>query len=221
MFLYVCFASGFGFLADLQVGGNINYFFEALYALTPFAVLGILRLFSWSRRRTAVAVFAASVIMVRFTIPDTMDVYRHREELSAATIAKDNRMLTDFQAALSGQHIFSVDPRIALFDPNPPLTEPYLVSYMRAMGRYDAAPLIARIAAGEFDVFVSPEEPQEWRGIHHFGSRNPEQQVISAAYKPYCVLSGDIVRLPASRPGDAELKEKLRAIGCAPVAGGE
>ena len=53
----------FAAFADLHAGGNINYFFEALFAMTPLGVWGAMRLCAWSRRNAGLALFLTGSIL--------------------------------------------------------------------------------------------------------------------------------------------------------------
>src|SRR5262245_56098664 len=61
-------------LADLQAGGNINYFFEGLFALIPLAVLGVLRITALARQRLTVGLFVAALFVIHFLVPRTQEL---------------------------------------------------------------------------------------------------------------------------------------------------
>jgi hypothetical protein len=210
---YVCAAAGFGFLADIQAGGNVNYFFECFLAMTPFAVLGAVRLFALSNRRAWVACFVAGVFVLDFLPTNLRALSESRARHSLSRVKESNRQFTRLEDALRGRRILSVDPRVALIDPRPALTEPYLLTYLRRLGRFDAGPLICRIRNAEFEVFVSPVSPQSWRGLPHFEGADLAN-AVSDSYTPYCTMLYDVFYLRRSTGDSAELKRDLRTRGC-------
>jgi hypothetical protein len=214
LLLYVLSSAGLAFVAAIQAGANINYYFEALLALTPFSVLGTFYLFSWSKQRFALAVFLGFLFLFRFPVSDFKTFSeRPKSDYSADVVIKDNRQFMNLERALQGERIFSIDPRAALIDPHPALLEPYLVTYLRRIGHFNADPLIRRISASEFDVFIAlpPGEPA-YRGIRKFDGADLASAVYDV-YEPYCQLSNDIIELPRNRT-NMELKRKLQAAGC-------
>jgi hypothetical protein len=210
---YVCAAAGFGFLADIQAGGNINYFLELFLAMTPFAVRGAVRLFALSNRRAWVACFVAGVFVLYFLPINRRALSESRARHSLSSVKENNRQFKRLEDALHGRRILSVDPRVALIDPRPALTEPYLLTYLRHLGRFDAGPLIGRIRNAEFEVFVSPVSSQSWRGLPHFEGADLEK-AVSDSYTPYCTMLGDRFYLPRSTGDSAELKVDLQTRGC-------
>jgi hypothetical protein len=220
LLIYALATVGLGFLADINAGGFINYFYEFLFALTPFAVLGALRLFAWSSPRPWAAFFVAGVFLIFVLGPTVRPMAELWPGLQPGAVRENNRSFTSLENALRGLRILSVDPRVAMIDPHPPLMEAYLLSYSRRLGRFDAAPLIARISAVEFDVFVSAVPVKVWRGVRSFDGADLEK-AVSDAYEPYCSISGDLVELPRSRHDNTALRLKLREAGCVELKSGE
>jgi hypothetical protein len=214
--LYASASFAVAFLADLQAGGNINYYFEGLFALSPFAVLGCLQLYTWSGRRPPLAAFLAGVLLVHVATPAIVDLYKRADQFSSATIARNNHQFELLEIALRNRSILSLDPRVALIDPRPVLTEAYLLTYLRTSRRFDLAPLNEAISDRSFDVFVSPIVPITWRGVRSFDAPEIERSV-DRRYTPYCTILGDVIQLPRAGPADAELLDKLLTAGCVPV----
>jgi hypothetical protein len=217
LLMYAAAAAALGFLTDLHVGGNINYFFEFLYALTPFAVLGAFRLFCWSNRRPWTAFSVVSVLVIYFLLFNVKFMSALWAEDNPGTVRDNNRQFSNLEGALRAHHIFSIDPRVALIDPHPALMEPFLFTYSQRMGRFDAAPLVKRIIAVEFDAVVSSLRVKVYRGVRYDGAEL--ENAISTAYQPYCTALGDVIQLPRSRPANAEFQDELRAAGCAVLSG--
>lgn len=211
--MYALAASGLAFMASLQAGANINYYFEPLLGLTPFAVLGVLQIFSWAEQKDARAVFLAGLFVLHLGISSYESFrLRRRSDYSVPAMKESNTKFIKLENALRGYKICSIDPRVALIDPHPPLMEPYLLSYLRRLGHFDPKPLMQRLDTEEFDVFVAPPR-SEYRGVSRFGDIDLENDV-SLHYRPYCQLMGDEIGLPKSRQVDSDLENKLRAAGC-------
>jgi hypothetical protein len=59
----------------------------------------------------------------------------------------------------------STVPRLALIDPVPTLTEPFLMSYLVRLGKIDPEPIVRQVRNGDFDVVITLAEREEnWRG---------------------------------------------------------
>ncbi len=207
-------------LFDLQVGGNVNYFYEGLFGTVPLAVLGIIRLMALSRRHAVAGVAAAALLVGYFCIPRTLQAYelaQRRFDSTANTVASGNRILTTLEQTLHGRRIFSTIPRIALFDPAPALTEPYLLTYQERLGKFDPRPILDRVRAGEFDVVITLPWPGQWRGLLHISPSL--RAAIVESYRPYCRFGGSLIHLPRAQQERGVLANDLVAIGCASVAG--
>jgi hypothetical protein len=208
---------------DVQAGGNVNYFYEALFGAVPLAVLGIVRVRSLSRRQAIVGA-AATVLLVGFYgIPRGLEAYelaRRRFAAEPNFIAARNHTLSTLEQTLRGRRIFSTVPRFALFDPAPALTEPYLFTYQERLGKFDPRPILDRVRGSEFDVVITLSRPGHWRGVLHISPSL--RQAIAESYRPHCVLDGSLMHLPRRpRPESATLASDLNAIGCAPASGND
>ena len=202
-----------GAAADIQAGGNINYFFEGLFALVPLAVLGTLRLLAWSRRSLGLAAFLSALIAIYLFLPQAQNDLSH-ERITPRAVAAANDSFRRIAGALHDAHIFSTVPRLALLDAHPALVEPFLLSYLQKLGKANMRPILDRVRSGEFDVAVTADYDDAWRGVAHLEARL--RQEIKRAYRPYCVVSNEIYYLPRSRPEDTALARRLDAIGCTP-----
>jgi hypothetical protein len=202
-------------LTDLQAGGNINYFFEGLFALIPLAALGVLRMMALARQRMTVGLFVAALFAVHFLVPRAQQL-RYRIENPDTRVESRNEASRAVERALSGRRILSTVPGLALIDPRPPLTEPYLLSYLQRLGKFDPQPILERIRQSEFDVVITSVRPVSWRGIDHIA---PDLgNAIVASYRPQCILHGSLVHLPRNpSPVSSALAQDLANIGCAPI----
>lgn len=113
-------------------------------------------------------------------------------------------------------------PRLALLDPNPAVMEPFLLSYLQRLGKFDAQPILDRVRSGEFDVLITSARPDSYRGVPVIAPDLGD--AIVASYAPHCVLLGSEIYLlgseiylPRYRPEDKTLVRKLEQIGCVPV----
>jgi len=216
LLLFVTVSFGVAALTDIQAGGDINYFYEGLFALIPLSVLGAFRLIAWSRQRVPLAFFLTGLILIHFWMPDARYFYRQSAKISPREIKAQNDQLQKTEDALRGQRIFSTVPRVALFDPHPALMEPYLFNYMQRLGKVTPKPILDRIQSDEFDVVVTGYFSSSYRGVTMVG---PVGRAIVEAYRPYCVLHTYgmlFLFLPRNRAADSLLIQRLKDIGCAP-----
>lgn len=217
LLLFIAISFAIAVVADLQVGGNINYFFEASFALVPVAVLGVFRLTRWARRHIGVAAFLSAVVLLYLLPPKALDLYQAvRSESGRDEVASRNDQFRKAQNVLGGRHIFSTVPRLALLDPVPVLTEPYLLSYMQRLGKFDPQPILQRIRKSEFDVVITAARSASWRSIPHI---SPDlHRAIEESYRPQCTMLGSLLHLPRHRSEDSNLVQELNRIGCVPFA---
>jgi hypothetical protein len=118
---------------------------------------------------------------------------------------------------LGGYHIFSTVPRLALLDPAPVLTEPYLMSYLERVGKFDPQPILERIRNKEFDLVITASRRVSWRGVPHIA---PDlRRAIEESYVPQCTILGALVQVPRALPGDDDLLQELNRNNCVPLRG--
>jgi hypothetical protein len=219
LILFVSISSTVGAITDLQAGGNINYFFDTLFAMVPLAVAGLLRIASLAHRRVAVGLLAATLIGLHDAVPRALALYENRDRLKsrAGEIQSRNFKFRNLETTLRGHRILSTVPRLALIDPAPALTEPFLLSYLIRLGKIDPEPILRQVRNGDFDVVITLESSEEdWRGIPHIAPILGE--AISTAYRPHCRLIGSIVHLPKQlHSGTEVLAGALERIRCEPI----
>jgi len=216
LLLFVSTSLVFSALADFQAGGNINYFFEALFAVTPLAAWGAMRLCAWSRRNAELALFLSGLIMAYLISGQGKDIEGSYSLISPRAVLSENDHFRKVEARLRGLHIFSAVPRMALLDPAPALMEPYLLSYLQRVGRFDPAPILERVRAGEFDIVITPgaDVPDFWRGVPMVA---PDlKRSIASAYEPYCAVLGAVLNVPRNRLVDSISRADWRQVGCFP-----
>jgi hypothetical protein len=212
--VFVLVSSVIASVADIQAGGNVNYFFETLFALTPAAVLGVYRLTHWPQRDIRVAVFVPALVMIYLLQPNIVALYRTffsgRNDVEIS-----NGVFRTVQHALQGRHIFSTVPRLALLDRHPALIEPFLLSYLQRLGKVDSYPVIERIRGYEFDVVITTAAKESWRGIPVIP--DDLHRAIEGSYKPECTMHGRwLVHLPRNRSENRAFEQELNQVGCLP-----
>jgi hypothetical protein len=219
LILFVVMSSTIAAVTDLQAGGNINYFFEAFFALVPLAVGGVLRLISPANRQAAVTLLIGALLLVIHAKPRALDLYDQRALFvnHSEVIRSRNRTFRLAETTLRGQRILSTVPRLALVDPEPVLTEPYLFAYLIRLGKIDPTPLLNQIRNGDFDVVItSANAAENWRGVPHVAPILAE--AIEAAYRPQCQMLGSILHLPKQpHVRSDELAAALVRARCQPI----
>jgi hypothetical protein len=193
---------------DIHPGGNINYFFECLFAVVPLAAIGVAKLLRISRRNVSMALFVVALFMAQLTrekwpeLRAVIDDARHGFPI----VTSENASFRQLQHALQGQHIFSTIERLALLDPAPALVNAF------SFWTIPHPQLIYnRVRAEEFDVVLTRPVAERYRGVFHI---TPDlHKAISSAYVPYCIVGQILVHLPRNAPAN-DFKQKLNQIGC-------
>jgi hypothetical protein len=194
-------------ITDLQAGGNVNYFFEALFGLVPLAALAILKL---RRSNYAVAgLFLSGLLVINLSMPVGLEAFRTARTLPAA-LAEGHRKARFFRAAFQDRKVLSFVPSVTFFAPEVVLSEPFLASYMERLGKLDLHPLAGRIRAQVFDLIVTSREPASYRGIDFVSPTL--RPAIREAYEPFCQMGGVVisVRRNSVEPSTKRLVE----LGC-------
>jgi hypothetical protein len=135
---------------------------------------------------------------------------------SPPALAANNARFRQTTAGLQGLRIFSTVPRMALLDPYPALMEPFLLTYMSRLGKANMGPILKRMHRAEFDIAITANDDVTWRGVQLLAPQL--RRALMAVYKPYCVLSNNIVYLPLARPTDGTMIQRLSEIGCVPYS---
>ena len=199
---------------DVHAGGNLNYFYEFLFSVTPLAVFSVFHLKTDPRKWKAGSVCLAG-LMGFLVLPIFRDLRSLCERLSPSYIRTANQRAVLIREAFQGRHIFSTVPYVALFDPQPAIIEPYLFSYLQRVGKIDPTPLMNSLEREEFEAVVTQSHAWSYRGIDHISPRL--RQAIITAYTPRCELDGLLVHLPRDTTHSVDLRTKLQEIGCQPV----
>jgi len=204
-------------ITGAHAGANINYFFEGLFALTPIAALGVLRLAGGG---VTSGLFVAGLLLSYAVLPNIDAARNLITELSPASRLAERQPIEMMQLALPGHRVLSTVPRIAILTDEPVLTEPFYMAYQQKLGKSDTAPIVARVRQQDFEAVVTPRRPTQWRGVPMVP---PDLwSAIAEAYAPFCAPGPNLlVYLPRGAARDVAVGDKLRALGCTPDEGGE
>src|SRR5262249_40798543 len=199
-------------LTDMHAGGNINYYFELFFAVVPIAVLGVFRLMELARRTLVLGLALTSVLVIHSLAPALLTLHTNVGLLRNRWIDSSNAELEQLEHALTGHRFFSTVPRLALLDPQPPLIEPYLLTYMHRLDKVDLGPFVEPIRRNEYDVVITNAFVGSFRGINHLDPTLRE--AIASSYRRHCKFGSWLFHLPEDVQASSVLEQKLRTIGC-------
>jgi hypothetical protein len=210
--LYFFIAFTVSAITDLQAGGNINYFFECLFAITPFATHGVF----WLRERAA----SITGVLVGFLVLGLGAGPAAKATAEALMEAKDVAALSgdlrNLRSAMDGLNVFSIVGDASHLAPAVVLSEPFLLSYLERAGKMDSAPWAARIRNQEFDLVVTPGIASKYRGVPFITPKI--RAAIAESYQPFCAFHGALLFSRAHEDENSLLQARFTAIGCRPVA---
>ena len=203
-------------LADMQAGGAENYYFELLFAIVPIAVLGVFQLMDLARRNAMLGLALTSVLIIHFVGPRALEAYDEVSAIRNGWVTSGNTQFRQLANVLQGHRVFSGSGRLALLDPEPPLMEPYLLSYLHRLDKVDLGPILEPLARTEYELAITGDNGGSWRGVK---SLDPGlRDTIAHSYRPYCTLPGLLFHLPRDvDPASNTLAQDLGRIGCLPV----
>jgi hypothetical protein len=205
-------------VADLQVGGSHNYFFESLFAITPFAVWLAVRICKTSNVFGAVTSIIALVLAVALVLGARLLPDAYSSFMEVSQVERKNCELQKIARPLQGHRVLSFVPSITAMLEEKVITEPYLLSYLHSTHRYDLGPLVARIHAQEFGAVVVNSEAQWWRHVPHIP--DPLYRAIPESYQPTCILRQWMIWVPLRPKVGDTLYHELQVIGCKPCGTG-
>jgi hypothetical protein len=217
--LYFLVSFAVSALLSIHAGSNINYFFESLFAITPFAAAGMF----WLRDRISgvSSVFVALLILsfgINPAVRPTVQTMR-----LAGDVADQNRYLGKLRVEFAGKNVFSTVGWASHLTQNVAISEPFLLSYLERSLKWDSAPWAARIRQQRFDLIVADLPAAAYRGIPHMPPKI--RAAIEEAYEPFCACPGPDPGSPRillfHRRGenlDPAGLARFAAIGCQAVA---
>jgi hypothetical protein len=206
LLIFVSLSLGIASATSIQAGANINYFFEALLALTPVAALGILRL---SHRHLIIGALFVSLVLLSSAEENAMLVIRSAGTPTAE--AKISERAMALQPIMQQQHVLALASEVAIFAPDIIIPEPWTASHLERIGKLDLDPIAQEIRNESFNLIVVPKVQRMYRGIDHV---SPTLRLaISDKYQPFCVFDDWLLFL---RPGDSSssIARQLANSGC-------
>ncbi|SLM48114.1 membrane protein of unknown function [Nitrospira japonica] len=201
----------------VHAGADINYYWETFFAAVPFAVLGVLRLLELVERHAALGPALAVFLFIHSLVPVAMSAEERIPTLKHGWVDAGNDEMRKLSHALAGSRVFSSFPRLALLTPNPPLMEPFLLSYLHRLGKVDLRIFTDPLLRREYDVVITYASAGSWRNVKQL---DPElRSAIESSYKPYCTFHRGLFHFPDGEdPSTSILKERLTEIGCSPAS---
>lgn len=217
LLLFATMSFAVALVAGSHAGANRNYFFEGLFAVTPLAVLGAMRIVDGRRRwGTTGGLLAAGLLTAYRTLPDFVHARSvFINEVNAATWLAERRPIEMLRLALPGHRVLSTVPRVSILTDEPVIVEPFFMAYSQLLGKFDTAPLRERIRKHEFEAVVTSVGQGHYRGVP---SAPPDvMSEISNSYLPFCTAGQKfVVHLPRGQPETSALGARLRELGCTP-----
>jgi hypothetical protein len=199
-------------LLSIQAGANINYFFESLFAITPFAAAGLFFL----REQISIlsSVFVALLIWGLAINPTVLSAVK------TVRLAKDaaaqNRYYGNLRAEFSGQNVLSTAEWVSDLTQNVAISEPFLLSYLERTGKWDSAAWVTRIRQQSFDLVVTDLPADSYRGIPRMPPKI--RAAIEQAYEPFCACPGLLLFHRRGDNLDSRGLARFTAIGCHAIA---
>src|SRR5579863_8526992 len=206
--LYLALTFAESTLLAVQAGGNINYFFESLFAITPFAAAGVL----WVRDNLSVRVSVLVGLLIWGLgidplIPATVEASHVAKELKA-----QNRYIQNLRAELAGKNVFSSSGWVSHLTERVAIPEPYLLGYLERGAKWDSGIWAAGIRRQDYDLVVTDLPQITFRTIPHIP---PKIHIaIEDAYEPFCACPGILLFRRRQEIPDSAAMARLTAIGC-------
>ena len=210
--LYCLVSSTVSVLLSVQAGSNINYFFESLFAITPFATAGMFRL--RDRLSGLDSLFVALLIggfAINPAVLSTAETIRQAKGAPA-----QNRQLEQLRAEFAGKNVFSTVGWASHLTENVAISEPFLLSYLERSAKWDSAPWAATVRQQKFDLVVVDLPAASWRGVAHIPPK--VRAAIEEAYEPFCACPGILLFHRRGENLDSAGLARFTAIGCHAVA---
>jgi hypothetical protein len=208
--LALYFLTSFAVLAllSIQAGGNINYFFEPLLAITPFAAAGMF----WLRERISglSSVFVAVLVWGLGINPAILSTAKTIG--LARDAAAQNRYLENLRVEFAGKNVFSTVGWASHLTQNVAISEPFLLTYLERTGKWDSAPWVAKIHQQRFDLVVADLPAASYRGIPHMPPKI--RAAIEEAYEPFCACPGILLFRRKGENLDSARLARFAAMDC-------
>lgn len=192
----------------VQAGGNINYFFESLLAIVPFAAAALL----WVRDHLdgRVSVLVGLLIWglgIDPLIPSTLEAIHKAKDVPA-----QNRYFAGLRAELAGKNVFSTTGWVSHLTEREAISEPYLLSYLERGAKWDSSPWADKVREQKYDLVVTDLPPITFRTIPHIPPKI--HAAIEEAYEPFSACPGILLFDRRGKSPDSEMVEGLTSMGC-------
>jgi len=203
-----------------QVGGNVNYFWEPLFASAVLAGPAIVATARLDARTPSTVAATLCVLLLWAFLPVIRDngasihgtIARAREYP-----ARRSRWLA-FVAIIARHHVLSTRSDVTVSGIDPEVPDPFESTVLDRRGAWSFGPVIAELASGRIDaVVIGAGESDAGTGVYR-GIRSWSAGMWTALaghYMPICTLDGDEVWVPRDRP--SPLGGELISIGCVPI----
>jgi len=213
LFLFAAVSLAVALVTVVQAGGNSNYFFEGLFALTPLAVLGALRLAGGRWCRGPVGLLGAALLVWFFVVP-RLESARWLLATSPGHRLAERRPIEMLRLALPGHRVLSTVPRVSILTDEPVITDPFAMAYMQRLGKFDTGPLLRRVRRQDFEAVVTLAASGDYRGVP---TVPPDLlAAIAEAYQPFCAPGPSfVVHLPRGAAASSAVGARLMELGCA------
>jgi Dolichyl-phosphate-mannose-protein mannosyltransferase len=217
-----------------QVGSNINYFWEPLFASSVLAGAGLSEL---QRKVNRTPILSTAILLILLLWSFVPMMHKQLSFLSLTYSNMTHRQVRkarweSFASLVSGRRLLSTSPDITVLSSIPEIPDPFLNSTLERRGGWDYGKVAAQIDAGAYDLIVvktgEAEEPPQYnvRGVRDWS--DGMWGALKRTYGPACVFKDDKYILKDADEGDeevwlprrgtGEILPRLSAIGCQLVA---
>jgi len=205
----------------LQVGGNINYFWEPLMASAIFAGSAM---YEMLQGRKVYNKFTAGILLV-WLLLSVKPMLFQQHFFWGTCYAKvgegviNRQRWVRFFDTISGKYLLSTSPDITILSKIPEIPDPFLNATLGLSGKWSSQPVVSRLESGAYDLVViwSGEAEQYdrfiYRGIRIWDDKM--WRALRGEYRPACVFEGMEVWLPSHNSD--EIFASLLGVGCLPM----
>jgi hypothetical protein len=196
-----------------QIGGNINYFWEPLFASAVLAGSGLYELQRKARSTPILVILLLLIMVARWFVPFLhADLHYLRQTYASVKGYQERKREWEaFVTVISGRRLLSTFPDVTIHSGTPEIPDPYLNAVLERRGQWTSAPVVADIADGAFDLIIIGENDGiGWRGLMNWDGRM--WGAVRQSYSFACVFEEMEVWLP--RRTSSDLLPRLSAAGC-------
>jgi Dolichyl-phosphate-mannose-protein mannosyltransferase len=199
----------------LQVGANINYFWEPLFISAVLAGPA-LRELDGRLARTPTLVMAALVLLIVHsslpTIKDSAD-YLQQSYRQLMTYPDRRAKWQSFVRVAAGRRLLSTLPSLTFYSSSPEVPDPFLNTFLERRG-WNPAPVVNAIKSRRYELIVVMKDQISQASLHRGVRVWPEHiwKAVAENYKQACVYDNLEVWLPPV--GSEEILDRLVAAGC-------